>query len=227
MVDAIACCISTAVRNGWGVSDAAPIGISMSDFEAAIRVFGEPLIARTRKAGAEVLTPTESQCAKKASLSKAYGLGAFPYHTDAAHWPRPPRYLVLYGYSDEQERPTVLVPWVDVLDRLSSVNSDAVMRATFLVRSGKHSHYCAMNLGEPHLVRLDFTCMTPATEDGYALKRECAEYLLSVLPEKVYWRPGRVAVIDNWAILHGRGLRESIGERILYRALLDVRGDLR
>lgn len=47
--------------------------------------------------------------AKPNTLSSRYGIEAFPFHTDAAHWQYPARYLVLYCVDPgEGKRPTIL-----------------------------------------------------------------------------------------------------------------------
>src|SRR6185436_2134964 len=43
------------------------------------------------------------------TYSGIFGLGRFPFHTDLAHWPVPPRYLVLRCIRGYEDVPTQLV----------------------------------------------------------------------------------------------------------------------
>src|SRR5260370_12977058 len=54
------------------------------------------------------LAPKPPAAAGRGTLSKAYGMGAFPLHTDTAFWPVPARYVVLLASGDIRRYTSVL-----------------------------------------------------------------------------------------------------------------------
>ncbi len=218
--NALRACVNNVRIHGWGVASVNSDLADPGSFELAVRSIGVPYSARTVKEGIEVLSPTTVSMAMPASLSSAYGIGEFPLHTDAAHWPIPPRLMLMLCVCDEQNRSTQLLPWDIVVSRLSASGRSAIMRASYLVRNGRRSHYCAMNLGSAALIRLDSNCMTPATSDAVSLAAELEDTIPRLPRHSVRWSAGMVLVVDNWRVLHGRDGGSGAGQRILVRALL-------
>ena len=181
---------------------------------ADVNHFGVPLRSRDGSVGFERLVPRARTGALRRSLSFQHGLGRFPFHSDAAHWLKPPRWVIMWCEESEGERPTELLPW----NLLRQTTPDRTP-ATFLVRNGRRSFFA--DVGD--IARLDGGCMIAQNPNAVALLR-CAtasSTLRHVFP--VVWKPGLVLVIDNHAVLHSRGIApktEGPERRILWRAIL-------
>jgi L-asparagine oxygenase len=63
--------------------------------------------------------------------SGIFGLSAFPFHTDLAHWRLPPRYLLLRCVTGYPDVPTLLI---DGRKIISAVTLDVLLRAVFRPR---------------------------------------------------------------------------------------------
>jgi alpha-ketoglutarate-dependent taurine dioxygenase len=195
--------IQTAKKSGWAVG-AAP-RISETSFlpiaamlEAQARALGLTAVPNRRgDAPVQELRPTTADTAHPASLSAQVGLGEQPLHTDGAHLRRPPDYVILWC-TEVSATPTRL--WRPPISRLlTSPDQNGV----FLVRSGSDTWLAtALSHGD---LRFDPGCMTPA--DTLARRLSSA---LQAPPEgevqEVAWdTPGKVLVIRNRRVLHGRG----------------------
>jgi hypothetical protein len=140
--------------------------------------------------------------AKPKSLSIKYGDGGFPFHTDFAFRPRPPRFLLLvnegpFFYSRQtalariRDLPTTLrfslgrSSW-----RLKTKSDDYVVSA--LIQTKKHEMW-----------RVDFDFLVP--EDEHAVL--CKSALPSALETVKFsfsWQPKSALLIDNWQCAHAR-----------------------
>lgn len=128
------------------------------------------------------------------SLSGAYGLGGFPWHTDGAISSRPPRWIVLRALSIP--RPTC----TELLDPGPSLLSE--LRRTVLLatdRTGRTRHLPAAipDYGRWR-IRWDPRTCTPRT--GLSVDDVNAQRPTVVIE----WREGRVLVLDNTRLLHRR-----------------------
>jgi L-asparagine oxygenase len=152
-----------------------------------------------------------------------YGLGAFPLHTDLAHWAVPPRYFLLRCVVGADDVFTHVLPWTRVAE---SVGVDALRKAVFGVR--KH------RIGSSGLLR------ALSRQDGADIFRwdplfikplnHHAQTIASAMLDSP-WRnevvkislnqPGDTLVVDNWRMLHGRGeVRPQSKTRHIDRAYL-------
>lgn len=209
--------IENCINHGWWIAEVDPMLVSVNCFNEAAREIGNPLNARTRKTGIEMLEPTPEQAAAPSSLSSIHGENTFPLHTDGAHWPYPPRFSVMICIINEQHRPTTLLSWSTAQEIIS--NDYSRERATFLVRNGAKSFYSSFHHDGIETIRYDRQCMQPANKEAEILARELNELSDSVEPEVVKWTPGMLLAIDNHSVLHGRGKACCAGDRKLLRAL--------
>jgi alpha-ketoglutarate-dependent taurine dioxygenase len=142
------------------------------------------------------------------SLSGAYGLGAFPWHTDGALSTNPPRWLVLRAVT--LERPTwteILAPDADLIAQLRRT----VLRGTD--RLGRVRYLPALTRRPDGVdrVRWDVRTCPPVT----GLKMTHVEQKpASALVE---WQVGRLLIIDNARVLHRRPSVAEAGERRIER----------
>lgn len=200
-------------RYGWtAIREMTPTG-----FLELAHSLGTPW---ARPGGAvEELRVREREDAPSRSLSGIYGRGAFPLHTDFAHYAIPPRYVLLRNASTVPVRSTTVQP----LDALSGSEAATRMlqRRVWVICGGPAIFYAPVLFGAGEFVRWDSACMFqgPLAADAFHAWTEC---LALAKPHNFDWDGNTVLVIDNWRTLHGRvaGTMESDGERILERIVV-------
>lgn len=169
---------------------------------------GGPLVDR--------LSPTQSAAAHPASLSKRYGEAGFPFHTDGAHHPQPPRFVALgCEVAAGTERETLLLD-PGAMD-LGDVERDALVRLPWLFSGGQMPFYATILSAETGTWRYDPGCMQPTMGQD-------APRMLESPPAGAVHRTslkgGDGLLWDNHRILHARGPGPSSGEqRIILRAM--------
>lgn len=186
---------------------------------ALAAVLGEPNPSRPGGGLLDYLRPTTRSMARAASLSRQHGTGAFPLHTDTAHWPVPARYLVLCcldpGGSD---RGTLLLPISDL--ELSDQDRAVLNSGVFLVRNARHSWFSSVLMTGRPFVRYDTGCMSPATASGAEAERLMEKRLADGRHHRIWWEAGTILVVDNWRVLHGREAADGDTDRVLLRTLV-------
>ena len=164
-----------------------------------------------------VLRLVEEGAAHPRSLSAVYGLGQQPLHTDGAHQPDPPDFVVLVS-----SRPSATATrlWTAKTHHrrrrgLASPPSAALDHGMFLVQNGRDSFYAPARSGARY--RFDPGCMTACD----ARAREVEEYFTSQLAQAATYEwtaSGQVLVIDNQQALHARSaVVEGDSDRELIR----------
>jgi hypothetical protein len=191
-------------------------GFSPQEIAVAVSLVGSPLRSRDRTGGIEQLIPRHQHETSTPSLSARYGLGEFPFHSDAAHWPSPPRWVVMWCEVDETRRPTNLHYWSPLVERACKDTA-----ANFLVRNGRRSFFVDVRKE----ARLDAGCMIPQNHAAHRMI-ELSSLANAPEPIAIMWEAGMVLILDNKRMLHARSdnLSEQVGRvgrRLLWRALLD------
>jgi L-asparagine oxygenase len=97
--------VSALARCGWtklsDVDDEEILSIAES--------LGRPIIPTRTGPVVRAIRPTLSGAARANTMSAIYGLGAFPYHTEAAYRRVPPRFVIVYlAEGNCPSRPTLL-----------------------------------------------------------------------------------------------------------------------
>jgi alpha-ketoglutarate-dependent taurine dioxygenase len=165
--------------------------------------------------------PTKQAGANVKSLSAVHGLGSFPMHTDGAHRLQPPRFVVLVCASPGTSPvPTTLLRFRDL--QVTASERARFEAAAFLVRNGRRSFYSTICSRSRPFIRFDAGCMVPQGAESAATAKLIADRANEVGVTFVHWRAGDVLVIDNWNVLHGRGLglSEASSDRKLLRVNL-------
>lgn len=211
--------LSDLHRKGWAVIDAnSHRHDSLPGTVIRIASFvGTPVIGRS--ALVEQLSPRPSEKSRPASLSRKYGLGAFPLHCETAHWPQPCRFVVI-GCVDPGSvaAPTVLLDTRRV--KFSRADRRLAESAIFYVRNGRRSFYGTILSPRNDFVRYDPGCLEPLSKDGVEALELYDQKKLDTFTENVSWRAGMLLVIDNWRILHARGSVSVLGQsRALLRSI--------
>jgi hypothetical protein len=175
--------------------------------------------ARTGRGGRliETLAVVSADQANANSLSARYGTGTFPLHTDGAHLPEPPHFLVLACVRPGSSPvPTVLARF-DALG-LGPAEIEVCEAAPFLVRNGRRSFYSTILAPSRPFVRFDSGCMAAINDAAIEITQTILACAGSLSLPSIEWAPGDILVIDNWQILHGRGrsaVAASTGRELL------------
>jgi L-asparagine oxygenase len=193
------------------------------DLEETALELGEPVAARGFDPVRQTLTPTTSEAAAAKSLSADHGLGAFPFHTDAAHHRQPPRWIVMRcAEPGPLIRPTLLADSADF--GLDESDWRRVERAVWWVRSGGRGFpvSIARRVDGRRTIRYDRGCMTPADASASRAAELFERALGEVRPVPVEWQRGAMLVVDNHRMLHARAAGGSgdAGIRRLERILV-------
>jgi alpha-ketoglutarate-dependent taurine dioxygenase len=188
--------------------------------------FGRVAPARaSSRSKLETLRPLRRELAHPRSLSAKHGNDAFPFHTDAAHWPVPSRLaLLLCQETGPNAAVTELVP----VRRLMFTPEERrrLTGAVFLVQNGRGSFFSTAVGCNWTFLRFDEGCMRPVDSAAEAAADLITQRLREVEHTAITWRPGTLLVIDNWCVLHARAsAHKPADERVLLRALVQVRGD--
>ena len=156
--------------------------------------------------GGLVQTLTPRINAPPNTYSGIYGLSSFPYHTDLAHWRRPPRYLLLRCLKGFHDVPTLLVDGHSILN---AVTTDLLTRAIVKPRRPQHGAIPLMRLCEQvedgHRFRWDEVFLKPASRTGHVGHEKVSKFLSDVTPRLISLSSqGDTLLLDNWRMLHAR-----------------------
>lgn len=162
----------------------------------------------------------DRESARPRSLSGQHGYGAFPWHTDAATQPRPPRLMFMRSLG-RPRTPTLLldaraVIWDDDLRRQLSSGS-------WLIRGAIGSFHVPV-IDSRALIRFNPDVMSPASRGAHIAHAATLRMLAEARPLEHRWRPGEVLLVDNGRMLHSRPqvTAEDHGRRCLERILGDA-----
>lgn len=205
---------------GWASWDLDTLGESefISVLLAAARSLGRPVPHRTSGSLCQKLQPTDKRAANPRSLSRQYSIGEFPLHVDMAHWITPCRYVLLGCVDPGAGRRATTLLDVFRLNFPPAV-MDLLYSAPFRVLNGRKSFFATIFSRDRAFIRFDPGCMAPISSEGSSAQEAILKNSSNV--ESIAWRAGRVLLIDNWRVLHGRsGSVCGDGERILLRVLI-------
>jgi Taurine catabolism dioxygenase TauD, TfdA family len=205
-------------KDGWLKSTVVEIGGDLhATAETIAKNLGKPINGRAGKK-IEPLIPTKQTGAHAKSLSVVHGLGSFPMHTDGAHLPQPPRFVVLVCASPGTAQvPTTLLRFRDL--HVTEHDRTLLEAAPFLVRNGRRSFYSTICSRSRPFIRFDEGCMAPQSKEGEASARLIERRSAEIGVTAVHWLIGDVLIIDNWNVMHGRGLgaTQASSDRKLFR----------
>ena len=216
------CASSSAARvkaRGWALARSGGGSHELrSMLETVARQFGTPLAGREGRS-MDRLSPRSQGEAHPKSLSAIHGAGVFPLHTDGAHLAKPPRFILLACQAaGSSPVPTVLARYDSLgLAERTACNLSA---APFLVSNGRRSFYATICGEREMCVRYDRGCMRPASPQSAELAVLFEDALRHAPVHTHHWVAGDILVVDNWRVLHGRGL--GAGMPSSDRALLRV-----
>ena len=178
------------------------------EIQATLRAVGGKLNAASNER-IQSLKPQLKGIGRRNSLTQQHGLSPFPVHTDGAHLLRPPRYIILSCVSPgQQPAPTILLHFNDL--RFDDREYERLNSALFLFKNGRRSFCSTIRSERRPFIRFDEGCMRPLDNDANGATALVTRSAQSAEPTQIDWRVGDVLIIDNWNVLHGRGLANDV-----------------
>lgn len=154
------------------------------------------------------LVPKHMGASTPNTYSGNFGYGAFPLHTDLAHWSCPPRYLVLRCVVGNPAISTRVLDGDVLVERIgASALGRCLVRPRRPLAGGLHLLHVLEHreLGPRFLLRWDSLYLQPANAFANATFERVKDGLSTVRPtEHTLVNRGDTLVIDNWRMLHGR-----------------------
>lgn len=185
---------------GWTLLDSGP------DLLKIAAKLGTPVPSRQSGPLLDVLVPVESEAAPAHSLSAAFGLAGFPWHTDGAHWQVPPRWLLMRADGDDGGDVATLVQPLSVLSDEHLLGE--MRRATFTISRGRAAFLSTLLARAPdrrsEFLRLDPRVVHPASPLSRRVLASVEDTLSRHSPVRIEWAPGHVLILDNWHTAHAR-----------------------
>lgn len=164
------------------------------------------LLPLARIPSVQTLRPRDAGTVADNQYSAIHGLGAFPLHTDLAHWAIPPRYFILRCISPAEDVCTLALPWAAVTPALASIDMRKAVFTGRKRRAGCSGLVRAMSRqASQDIRRWDSMFLKPLNQqarDLDGLLRDAKwTHSATRIPLR---RPGDMILVDNWRILHGR-----------------------
>jgi L-asparagine oxygenase len=171
------------------------------------------------------LLPTTPDLTTPNTYSGNFGLGAFPLHTDLAHWGKPPQYLMLRCERGDPEAETRLV---DGRTIVASLGPSALARCLARPRRPISGTFQLLPIWQAssersqQRIQWDSIYLKPANAYAQTTFRRIEESLSHAEPiTKVLLNKGDTLLLDNWRVLHGRSpVRSSASLRKIHRMYL-------
>ncbi len=182
---------------------------------------GVPVPPRPHAGLIDVLQPRSASAASGASLSSVFGRQSFPFHTDGAFLPLPPRWILLRAIEVSESAPPTLVVTVDAL--ALSERDVALLERPLWTVTGRRPFLGSVIERHPTvaaLFRFDPCCMKPRTTSASKAQKLIEERAATEPPRAIHWRNGRTVLIDNWKALHARPDCSGVTLRTLERVMI-------
>ena len=178
-----------------------------SDPNAVAAMFGVPELVDGLRLVQE-LVPTPLELTTPNTYSGNFGLGGFPFHTDLAHWARPPRYLMLRCAIGDPDTYTELI---DGFSLVAAIGSNTLTRCLARPRRPIKGAlqllpvWQPVSEAHPELLRWDSVYLQPTNEYAHSVFKQITGWLLDAQSKRhVLLNEGDTLLLDNWRVLHGR-----------------------
>lgn len=180
--------------------------------------FGNPIGSRFTSLAGDILCPTRQQDTVKLSMSKKYGLNAFPYHTDCAYYTIPPRLIFFRIKNINNSSATMLMRVKDL--SLNNQTLEYLKSGLFLIKGYKKLFYSHLLID--NIFRWDEDCIEPIDKYAKVGTEIIQKSIINTQSHKHYWQNiNKILIVDNWQILHAREKCNNT-ERALERILVEV-----
>jgi L-asparagine oxygenase len=132
-----------------------------------------------------------------------YGLDALPFHTDLAHWHRPPRYVLLRSKVGSKVVHTRLIHRRDLEP---SISASLIKRAMFSPRRRLEGKMYLLHMLTDQLFRWDELFLEPKNQPAIEVRQRMLHLLPRIEATNIALeQPGHTLLVDNWHAMHGRG----------------------
>lgn len=162
-------------------------------------------VAQRDVSGADVvqsLVPSEIKSKEASSYSGNFGMGEFPFHTDLAHWYKPPRFLLLRCITPSTGVFTSVLLSASLFLR---ENKNDLRRALFRPRRRLDSRLSPLRLFEKDFYRWDTLFLRPLNKLSKSLQSRIEQRIMEFTPQKIVLaQKGDCVLIDNWNTFHAR-----------------------
>ena len=156
---------------------------------------------------------TKSEVNQK-SLSSIYGDKNFPFHTDGAYLPEPPKYVILRSPSKIINCPTLICkPAFTVSDKKNLIKN------VWLVNGGRGKFYASMieEENDDYRIRFDLDCMRPALADFKSSAGIMASVITTSESWEINWNARQCVIFNNWKLIHSRADASDSHDRVMER----------
>lgn len=166
------------------------------------------------------LTPKLQRNTNESTYSGNYGLGAFPFHTDMAHWYSPPRFFILRCIHPAPDVKTLILDFRPIIESMDKIT---LARALFRPRRNLEGQISMLKICEKGLFRWDSLFLSEVNNAAKELKNEILKSISNGSPsEAELLSRTECLIIDNWRVLHGRTeVSEQSKDRIIERIYLE------
>ena len=193
--------LSLLERDGYHLFEC-DVGASLE--ELALRL-GKPIASVPGRPPVDVLVPKTQEDSQPGTLSFLNGAGAFPFHTETAHWRTPVDLVVLKCVEPGAgSRSTILADGWNL--GLDSKTVKQLTRTLMVVRNGRKSFLAPLATREDDKLsfRYDPGCMRPTSTDDAVVLDTLQTSLLSAEQIRIVWKRGQCLIFDNLRMLHSR-----------------------
>ena len=166
-----------------------------SSFDASRQYYKLPLV--------QILTPKDKNQSALNLYSGIFGLSIYPFHTDLAHHPTPPRYIVLRCIKGSKEVKTLTLSLSDIVKK---IEVQSLRKAVVTTRKpSSEGKFFPFQILTNNIVRWDMIflkTLNKQAEDFYKWMNGGEWKGL----EKTFCleNPGDTLIVDNWKALHSR-----------------------
>lgn len=152
------------------------------------------------------LTPKEKVNSAPNTYSGIYGTGAFPFHSDMAHWQSPPRFLMLRCVVGDASVQTLVA---DSHELSEQIGERLLWRAIVRPRRPVSGRLPLLRLLEKPTklskFRWDPLYLSPASPAGVEGMKSVNDHINLIPVEKFSLKEsGDTLIVDNWRMLHSR-----------------------
>lgn len=156
----------------------------------------------------QTLRPHRKLDSSQNRYSGTYGLDEFPFHTDLAHWARPPRYLMLRCQKGSQDVATKLLACSTVVSALGSTVLHRALVRQRHVPTGEVLCILPLLFSIKGVsgIRWDPLFLVPMNKAAGQVAKAMKNHIWS--KAEIVWlnlaEHGDTLILDNWRFLHGR-----------------------
>jgi len=172
----------------------------------------------------QTLVPSDNITKEASSYSGIYGLGEFPFHSDMAHWYRPPRFLMLRCITPSQLVSTKIIKAAPLFE---NEDLNDLRRALFRPRRRLDRRLSPLRLFEGDFYRWDYLFIEPMSKLAKSLQARIEERISTATPKFITLaHEGDCIIIDNGQAFHARSsISSEASNRKLERVYLsELRG---